>query len=406
MSVIRLHVLALVLIFFAASGHAQQAPGESIDWEPLVLLNMNLLNKPQLFPSYLLATAMWSGNDSPVTATSGDQQLNILGDRNGAIAVGITNPADNAHIRLVVQMGWLSAVSVFDAVLGKKGEKYLIFPKINYRYDLLPRISQPVLVNAVFTLYVNGAVAGQKTKTTLVRSVNDCPFAIKAPDGHVIDLGWMFAAYINENHPWIDALLREALNTGTIPQFIGYQGSPQDVYQQVFAIWDTLQRRGFTYSNITTPSAYSNQVVSQHVRFLSEAVASSQANCVDGTLLFASILRKIGIDPFLVLIPSHMFLGFYLDKDHKAAAYLETTMMGGTNLGGYAEDNSLGGAFSSLFGVDTRNQASWKSFLYALNAGAAQAQENQGNFTPANLASYKIMDVTEYREIGVMPINR
>lgn len=45
------------------------------------------------------------------------------------------------------------------------------------------------------------------------------------------------------------------------------------------------------------------------------SLAMSQANCVDGRVLFASILRKIDIAPALVLIPGHMFLAFQLDQE-------------------------------------------------------------------------------------------
>ncbi|MFZ8431498.1 hypothetical protein ACO1MU_14375, partial [Staphylococcus aureus] len=72
-------------------------------------------------------------------------------------------------------------------------------------------------------------------------------------------------------------------------------------------------------------------VSSQHVRFIDDSVRVRQANCIDGTVLFASILRKIGIDPLIVLVPGHAFLGFYLDGQRRQIAFLETTMMTSTN---------------------------------------------------------------------------
>ena len=60
------------------------------------------------------------------------------------------------------------------------------------------------------------------------------------------DMTWMFAAYVNENHPLIDPILREALDTGIVNAFDGYQaGDEDDVYAQVFAVWNVIQRRGF-----------------------------------------------------------------------------------------------------------------------------------------------------------------
>ena len=42
-----------------------------------------------------------------------------------------------------------------------------------------------------------------------------------------------------------------------------------------------------------------------------QALESSQINCVDGSVLFASLLRSINIEPILVRTPGHMFVGYY-----------------------------------------------------------------------------------------------
>jgi hypothetical protein len=84
---------------------------------------------------------------------------------------------------------------------------------------------------------------------------------------------------------------------------LGYQGSEDDVLNQVFAIWNVFQRRGIKYSSITTTSSTSKKVASQYVRTFSDILNAKQANCVEGSILFASVLRKIGMAPFLVLLP-------------------------------------------------------------------------------------------------------
>jgi hypothetical protein len=120
----------------------------------------------------------------------------------------------------------------------------------------------------------------------------------------------MFAAYVNENHPWVDAVRLEALQTGLVRNFTDYQaGDPKEVIRQVFAIWNVLQRRGICYSSATTPSAYSGIVYCQNVRLFDESITYKQANCVDGSVLMAAILAKIGLLSYLVVVPGHMFVG-------------------------------------------------------------------------------------------------
>ena len=64
-------------------------------------------------------------------------------------------------------------------------------------------------------------------------------------------------------------------------------------------------------------SLSSNVVYTQRVRTLDDALESSQINCVDGSVLLASLMKAININPILVRIPGHMFVGYYTDKSHK-----------------------------------------------------------------------------------------
>ena len=77
----------------------------------------------------------------------------------------------------------------------------------------------------------------------------------------------MFAAYVNEENPQIDKILREALNTRIVNRFSGYQSQrPNAVQNQVYALWNVLQKRDFKYSSISANSLASNKVFAQRVR--------------------------------------------------------------------------------------------------------------------------------------------
>ena len=195
-------------------------------------------------------------------------------------------------------------------------------------------------LNVSFAVELDGKSAGEKTETLQVHSINDCPFGVSNEEetlndeGYIAgsaEIGWMFAAYVNENHPMLDKILQEALATKTVSAFLGYQRDETEVVKQVFAIWSALQKRGIQYSSTTTTPGGSEVVYSQYVRFLDQSITNTQANCVDGSVLFASILRKISIEPFLVTIPGHMYMGFYLSADKKDFVGLETTAIGVAN---------------------------------------------------------------------------
>ena len=277
----------------------------------------------EVFPSYVLANATRKEVKPPPT--------NILGDQYGSVGVEINNKTPGARIRLVIDMDPIARRTIYEATLPAAGT-YHVIPKLLYRYQTLESLVQPTTVNLSVALQVDGVESGTKAAVLRVRSVNDVPFARKTSKGDIQRMEWMFAAFVNENHPWIDPLLREALNTGRVRQFNGYQAGPENVLRQVEAIWVALQRRRITYSSITTPSGTSEKVYSQHVRFFTESVEHQQANCIDGTVMLASILQKIGIDSFLLFVPGHAYLGFYMDQTRSREAYIETTAIGNASL--------------------------------------------------------------------------
>jgi hypothetical protein len=301
------------------SGQVQNAPAQ-------IVMEMG----DQLFPSYLIASATMS--KSPFDELHAATPLR-LGDKRGTIGVDLPNPAPNTRVRIWVEENEMIRGSVFDCVMPEEGSRYQIYPTIQYRYEALARVRQTTPLSIAMKVQVGSEPAVTLSRAVRVASINDCPFRmldVRDPNGReAVDLRWMFAAYVNENHPISDEIRQEALSLGVVKQFTGYHETEREVFLQVFAFWNALQRRGVKYSSITsTPSPPVSLVISQYVRFLDQSVNNSQANCVDGTVLFASLLRQIGIEPFLVMLPGHMLLGFAIDPDGREVLYLETTCIG------------------------------------------------------------------------------
>ncbi len=161
-------------------------------------------------------------------------------------------------------------------------------------------------------VYIDDEEIAELNETIQLKAVSDCPFYVILDDeGESLDdISITFAAYVNENHPWIDGLLKDALDAAKelgLTGFTVYQmGSQDEVMLQVFAVWNALQRRGIKYSDIST-NIPSKRVYSQSVRTVEETIKASQANCVDGSVLMASILRKIGMDVDLVMVPGIVY---------------------------------------------------------------------------------------------------
>lgn len=372
-----------------SAGHVRAA---DVEWEPAVYPD------GQIFPSLVIGTAtvrpgnevfaMWEGNH--------------MGDQQGIIGASADGIAAGSKVALEVLENDLMRASRVEGTAESDGT-LSIYPKISWKYDRLAAVSQAVPLDVTMELKVDGESCGEKTVTATVRTVNDCLFGVTEADdeGSYSDYSWLFAAYVNENHPWVDQTLKEALDTDIVNSFDGYQsGDPEQVLMQVFSIWNVMQRKGLRYSNVTTTAAESESVGSQHVRLFDESVKAAQANCVDGSVLLAAILRKIGLDPHLVTVPGHMFLAFSLDDDTMVG--LETTMMGAADLD--AVDEKRLRSFLKFDPEEKRKEESWANFEAALDAGTQALVEAAEKFDGDD-TDYQLIDIAAARNLGVLPIS-
>lgn len=166
------------------------------------------------------------------------------------------------------------------------------------------------------------------------------------------------------------------------------------MYRQVYALWHALSERDVRDSSITTSVAESDSVASQHVRLIDESINNGQANCVDGSVLMASLLRKIGVEPLLIIVPGHCYLAFFLDAECKSLAALETTMIGSTIEGDAIKVEELKGLVSEDFQAEN----SWKTFSAAIAVGVANLKKNLPKLQEGKDPNYQLISVFAAQE--------
>ena len=336
-----------------------------------------------IFPSVILATAtakMDNSEDDPSDATH-------YGDPIGSLGVLLKNVRKDDKFVIEINADSIFKPSKLTFTAKASELQVTAWPKLKYDYEALNRITQTRPINITFKVTRNGQALDDLDEVFSLRQINDCPYAVNAPTPkksgknptELQDIKFMFAAYVNENHPLVDQILKEAKETGLCRDFLGYQADEKAVLQQVKAIWVALQKRGITYSSITNTTP-SKGVYNQHVRFLDESINMTQANCVDGSVLMASVLKKIEIKASLVLVPGHCYLAFYSFEPEKGGKLygLETTMIG--------------------------SGASLESALKTATIDAPYSlQKNSRKFTQEN-SDYLLVDLDSAREMGIMPI--
>jgi hypothetical protein len=385
----------------AATSNGKSPAKAQAGWDVWCDFNNNI------FPSFVLATATIRLPD----AEDAEPGLLVLGDQSGRLGIHIYG-AGGSTVTVTLKKNAIMDESTFSGTIPKGVDEALVVPKALFDYQALQGIRQPMPLNLVATVQLDGGAPVQKAITVTVRSINDCLFGRELgpdedededaqPENESFD--WMFAAYVNENHPGVEKILKQALEAEIVEDFSGYaeDGDPEQVIRQVFAVWNVLQRQGVKYSSIDTTHSEDSSLWSQHVRFLDEVIDNTQANCVDGTVLFASVLRKIGIRPYLVLVPGHMFLAFSLDASEQELFGLETTMMGQGKLRTVDRKNEQ---LSAEIREKMKNETSWASFEEALNAGSEALKDAMSRLESEDDPEYRLISVAEARKLGILPI--
>lgn len=239
---------------------------------------------------------------------------------------------EKAHVKVTIEENALMEKAIFEHDMTDEDEQIYSMP-LKWKRSGLLDADQPGFINFTAVIEVDGQVKNRFNKTIDYRSVNEAVLGIEDADGYT-DLSPLFACYVNETNPEVDETLGEILEDNKGESFFGYQGSSEeDVLKQLRLIWNYFSAKGTHYSSISGTTNNSQKIFTQHVRFFSEVVNNNQANCIDGTCMLASLLKKIELDVSIVLVPGHAFLAVggqekNEDGDPVTTYFIETTMMG------------------------------------------------------------------------------
>ncbi|MDC8771756.1 hypothetical protein [Roseateles albus] len=382
---LRVALLAVTLIFVGSAG------AQTAKWEP------DFRFPGTFFPSFAISA---SGRDAKGPVDS-PQAYGFLGS--GSLGVKVSDAPAGAKLKVQVEIPEIGVSGEIETT--GDGRPKLVIPRLAWSQSRLAAISQPLSSEAVFRVFVDGVALGEERRAVRIRAINDSPLRACRQPNQCSDYSPFVAAFVNENNPGIDGILRAALDIPAMPvkQWIGTQGTEDQVLRQVWAIWYLFQRNKVTYSSITTVSDARQDLFSQTIRPMSQALRTQQANCIDGTALFSSILRKIGIEPAIVLIPGHAFLGFFTDPQQQKLVFLETTMLNDAhNPFNQQGPSKTGTALAKMLGTDVHMQKSWQSFIEALTEGQRKYSAAAQSF--GKQPGFMIVPVSKARESGILPL--
>jgi hypothetical protein len=210
---------------------------------------------------------------------------------------------------------------------------------------LLPERARRVTEVQWATLHVKVDILGAqrddgKSTPTVCESHNTFPVAclarsssfnsVRRPEtGELVDLSHYYGAWVTPHVKPVQERLRRAADLSGTGMIWGYQQDADSVTQQVAALYQALKEAGLTYINSVIDYGAAAGQTTQRTRLPRESLETRSANCIDGTVLLASLLEGASLNAALALIPGHAFVGWQNgDGDGEEWRFLETTMIG------------------------------------------------------------------------------
>lgn len=377
---------AAVFTLCACSKDESEPPLAAGDLKTDVVLTPRSFNN-QIYTSYLYLIPFvtdYRGVNVEGLLTKDIFKLSLVSPRSGAI------------VELKMHGGELNEEVIERYTLPRSGDTLWMQPRMLWKYDALRSFDKTRNLSFRWTISAEGREICTVSRTFSCRSVSQCvyelvvfpyerPQGLPVTEDGTIRIPEMFAGYAEEENPAIDRIMDEAIRENLVPYgFDGYQMDSEDyLFQQMCAIWYVLQQRGIIYSNATQIPGTDN-VRAQNVRFFSQVLANSQANCVEGTCMLASIYQRFDLFPFFVLTPNHMFLGIG-DANGKLTYFLETTMIGGVKLDAFPT-------------AEEKWEASKANFKDAMRTAAQEFEETKPHLDAGD-ANYSVINLNDVRRV-------
>ena len=96
---------------------------------------------------------------------------------------------------------------------------------------------------------------------------------------------------------------------------------------QCEAIFMALKELGISYVDASLSFGWNKNFASQRIKLPFNTIKTKAANCIDGTVLFASLLEHVGIQPIVILVPRHALIGWRPYPNSNTIMPLETTLI-------------------------------------------------------------------------------
>lgn len=245
----------------------------------------------------------------------------------GAVAVTIANPTREAlRERVAVQVrGWSDEeIQVVELAAGMT-RTYLFAPSFLARFYNNQEIAAATV--RVKITDPAGRLLLERTAPARLRSANDMYWGDKFRYAEFI------ASWVTPHAPEVERILARAKEYMPGRRLPGYESWKNEALQkrstlaQMSAIYRAVQAAGVSYVKSSNTFG-DHEGWSERVRLPGQSLRHASANCIDGVVLYASLFENLGMEPEVVLVPGHAYLGVRAAQGSDEYLYLETSLTG------------------------------------------------------------------------------
>lgn len=245
----------------------------------------------------------------------------------GVVAVTVSNPTHNKlHQRITVAVqGWSDEEIQIADVQPGASHTFLFAP------SFLPRFYKNREITAASVkVSVSDAMGSDLYETTV-------PVRLRSAEDMYWGAGFKYAPFIaswvTPHDPVVEDVLAEAKRytpDHRLPGYENWKDQPQQQEETLLeakALFTALKESGFSYvkSSLTLGS---HKSVSERVRMPRASLRHNSGNCIDAVVAYASLFENLGMEPAVVLVPGHAYVGVRVAEGAKEFLFLDVALTG------------------------------------------------------------------------------
>lgn len=277
-----------------------------------------------------------------------------------------TNSSSRRRLRVIAYIEGYSAQAVRTVEISREEpETISLLPTLFH--DKIKQVTEltRASLNVLAEDLDNNKIEVHITTPIWLLSRNSATFLIRDPaTGKRQDLTHYLGAFVTPNQETVMDFLRTVVDHHPDRRLDGYYGDGNPTLQAK-AIFTALKEKArISYVNSLVCFGPEEETVGQRVRLPRETLEQRQANCVDGTLLFASLLEATSLNPAIIIVPQHVFVGWELSPNSDQWKYLDTVMIGGSK--GFDEALRIGTRYAEAFSELQKHSSPYETWFRLL----------------------------------------